>query len=391
MVARADCCGRRGHEAGCCFVGLVFWTPAELVEVLGAVAPDYAAFKVLMQRIEDGAIAVHSAAVLVPELFAGGDPGLRHTCLGVPDAGGDPDGRHTWVMHLPWQEQGHKSMLEDMHGGGKRRGGPRKRKAHQEGAVNAETTAKAHRRAHKVTPAPKAGMGRDATGCEVGQVGCQGLPAVPVQTADAAPSRRTLAWTRAGSAERDAAPDRAPRQAAGSLDSRRADTGQRISDAAQADAALRDDTAAMRAHDGEATPEVIRKTVAGEGRGARAPAVQGPGLPHPHGQGRVVETAVLSAEAAPRVECQGGPTSQSRRNRRRGLLDPAFAPDLPPAPAPATPDAILPVGSSTPGEVQNVAEGGASKSPGFRASKSQALEDRSLLERLRAGLESDSD
>lgn len=374
-----------------CVAGLVFWTPSELVEVMGTVAPDYAAFKVLMQRVEDGGIAVHSAALLLPELFAGTDPGLRHTCLSVPDAGSNPDSRRAWVMHLPWQEQGHKAMLEEVQGGHKRRGGPKKRKVREEGAVGAETTAKAPRSARKVKPASYADVDGDATGCEDHDVGCERMLAVPVQAADVAPSRRFRARSAALAAEMDASPDQAPSHVAGSVHSRGAGAGQCITEAAGADADLHGETAAMRAHGGEATPEAVLKTVARAGAGARAPAMQSPGLALSGGKQRVVDTAVVSDQAAARADCQGGAPSHSGRNRRRGLLDPAFSVDLPVAAAPATPDPIIPAGSSMPGEVRTVAEGCASKSPGLKASKSRPLEKLSLLERLRAGLESDSD
>ena len=358
-----------------CLAGLVFWTRNELVDALGAVAPDYEACKALVRRLASGSVALHSAAVLLPELFAGGDPGLAQTCLDVPD--GDGDSRHAWVMGLPWQEQGHKAMVEEIRRGSRGQKASRKRKGPRDGDEG--TPAQASRRTRKGQAGEEAGAAEEAA----------------LGGADATPVRRLRARSRALAAELaaskgDLQPDGAtvtlsPERDAvqGSPQQAGTDLHGDVQPAAgpNSSGAVLEPDLPVRTMAQAACSNTMARAVSGSP--SLAGGTQGVGSP-----------PVLPGHVASPGHCQASGSSQPRRARRRGLMDPAFAVDVSGSAAARAP-AVAPAGSPeaavVPGVVHRVPESRATKCPALKATQSQALEKPSLLERLRAGLESDSD
>lgn len=145
-VAAASCACDGG-----CVAGLVYWTPAEFVKAVVAISPDYAAFRTLMQRLEAGSVAVRSAARLLPELYGGSDPGLACTCLSVPGKDTPADMHRDWILGLPWEEQGHKAVLAEGLAGTLRRTASKRRRPSDASNICAEAPPKA-RRARKAQP-----------------------------------------------------------------------------------------------------------------------------------------------------------------------------------------------------------------------------------------------
>lgn len=347
------------------------------MEALGAVAPDYKACKALVRRLAGGSVALHSAAVLLPELFAGGDPGLAQTCLDVPE--GDGDSRHAWVMGLPWQEQGHKAMVEEIRRGSRAQKASRKRKGPRNGDEG--TPAKVSRRTRKGQAGEEVGAVRVEEAARGG--------------ADATPVQRLRARSRALAAELAVSKDDLRKDGATITLSPGQDAAQGSPQQAGTDLHGDVQPAAGPNRSGAVLePDLPVRTMAQAAcYNTMARAVSGsPSLAG--GTQDVGSPPVLSGHVAAPGHCQASGSGQPRRARRRGLMDPAFAVDVSGsavAPAPAVAPAGSPEAPVVPSVVHSVPERRATKYPALKATQSQPLEKPSLLERLRAGLESDSD
>eukprot|EP00892_Ulva_mutabilis_P006390 jgi/Ulvmu1/4122/UM019_0101.1 len=376
--------GRLSHEdaRAAALHGLVYWTPCELVEALGAIAPDYTAFAVLLQRLEAGSVALRSAAHLLPELFGGADPGLAQTCLSVPGPAASSAERRAWLIGLPWQEQGHKAMLQDCPGGTRRR-----RKKRQASDSDGEPQPKARRARRAKAAGVRAAVPQAATASASAS---QAAAAAAVVAGPAAEAEVLVTPPR----------PRQPRARARQVAAQLATTPQAVAqDSPGGEQGRQEDHGGTGAERGMVARDCGRAEAAelwGGGVLAGAggsPDEAGGVRPAALGQDAERETRPVTPgeRETSQVRFTAGSPGQLRRRARRGPVDPAFATattDEPPVTTAAA------AGNSVAGaRVEGGLPGASQKGRAMQdtATKARALQGMSLMDRLRAGLESDSD